>query len=122
VPPIFQPELMATAVLHAIEHPARELWVGWPAIEAILGQRIAPGLLDRYLARAAWDAQQTDALRHHHRDTLDAPLPGDRGAHGEFGGAARSWSLALWLRRRRALVAAAAVVAAALGARALRHA
>jgi NAD(P)-dependent dehydrogenase (short-subunit alcohol dehydrogenase family) len=122
VPPIFQPEPMATAVLHAIEHPARELWVGWPTIEAILGQRIAPGLLDRYLARAAWDAQQT-ALRHHHRDSLDAPLPGDRGARGEFDGVARSWSLALWLRRRRALVAvAAAALAAALGARALRHA
>jgi NAD(P)-dependent dehydrogenase (short-subunit alcohol dehydrogenase family) len=123
VPPIFQPELVAGAVLHAIEHRPRELWVAWPTVKAILGQRVAPGLLDRYLARAAWDAQQTDALRHRHPDSLDAPLPGDRGAHGEFDAAARSFSVALWLRRRRTLVAAAvAVLAAAFGARGLRRA
>jgi NAD(P)-dependent dehydrogenase (short-subunit alcohol dehydrogenase family) len=123
VPPIFQPELVARAVLHAIEHPSRELWVAWPTIEAILGQRVAPGVLDRYLGRTGWDAQQTARLRHRHPDNLDAPLPGDRGAHGEFDDQARSWSIELWLRTHRALLAgAAAALATALGLRALRRA
>jgi NAD(P)-dependent dehydrogenase (short-subunit alcohol dehydrogenase family) len=123
VPPIFQPELVAEAVLHAIEHPSRELWVAWPTVEAILGQRVVPGILDRYLGRTAWDTQQTARLRHRHRDNLDAPLPGDRGAHGEFDDLARSWSAELWLRTHRVLLAGAlAALAGALGLRALRHA
>ncbi len=52
VPPIFQPEVIAEGVLHCLEHPARELWIGWPTIEAIVGQRVMPGWLDRYLAQA----------------------------------------------------------------------
>ncbi len=109
VPPTFQPELMARAVLHAIERPKRELWVGWPTVKAILGQRVMPGWLDGYLAKQAWAAQVTGAVPATGRDNLDAPLPGDRGAHGAFDGEARSFSLELWLRMHRAAVAAAAL-------------
>jgi NAD(P)-dependent dehydrogenase (short-subunit alcohol dehydrogenase family) len=123
VPPIFEPELMAEAVLYAAEHAPRELWVTSTSAKAIVGQRVIPGLLDRYLARTAWDAQQTWRFRHRHPDSLDAPLPGDRGARGEFGDVARSFSLALWMRTHRVLAAgAAAALAAALGVRALRRA
>jgi short-subunit dehydrogenase len=52
---IFQPELMARAVLRAVRQPRREYWVGWPTVKAILGQRVIPGLLDRHLARKAWE-------------------------------------------------------------------
>jgi NAD(P)-dependent dehydrogenase (short-subunit alcohol dehydrogenase family) len=120
VPPIYQPELMAKAVLHAIEHPARELWVGWPTVKAILGQKLIPGLLDRYLGRMAYDAQQTDRFQHRHPDNLDAVLAGDRGAHGEFDDEARANSFEFWMRRHRALLGglAASALIAVLGARA----
>lgn len=113
VPPIYQPEVAARAVLWAIAHPRRELLVGWPVVEAVLGQKLIPGLLDRYLGRRAWGAQQTAALGHGHGDGLDAPLPGDRGAHGEFDAQARSGSAEFWLRIHRVPLAVAALLAAA---------
>jgi NADP-dependent 3-hydroxy acid dehydrogenase YdfG len=85
VPPIFQPEVIARAVLWVADHPTRELWVGWSAVKAILGQKLIPGLLDRYLGRVGYAAQQTDfAVSPGRRDDVDQPLPGDRGAHGDF--------------------------------------
>ncbi|WP_394846720.1 SDR family oxidoreductase [Pendulispora brunnea] len=107
VPPIYQPEVIAEAALYAVEHPARELWIGWSTLKAIVGQRLFPGLLDRYLARRAYDAQQTDALRHAHADNVDVPVPGDRGAHGEFDRWSRRGSTELWLRMHRHAFAAA---------------
>src|SRR5205823_12520962 len=58
VPPIYQPEVIAEAVLRVARKPVRELWLAPSAIEAIVGQRIAPGLLDRYLGSVGYDAQQ----------------------------------------------------------------
>jgi len=111
VPPIFQPELAARAVALAAEHPRRELWVAGSTVKALLGNKIAPGLLDRYLARTGYDSQQTDApIEPDRPDNLADPLPGDRGAHGIFDGEARSRSLQfLALAHRRLLVAGAAV-------------
>jgi short-subunit dehydrogenase len=103
VPPIYQPEVIARAFLHAIERPSRELWIGWSTVKAILGQRFIPGILDRYLARMAWDAQTTDRLPPTGTDNLSAPLPGDRGAHGSFDHEARTKSVELWLRTHRGL-------------------
>ena len=114
VPPIYQPELIARAVMKAIEHPTREMWLGWPTIKAILGQRFIPGYLDHYLARHGYDAQVTDALPPTTQDNVDEPLPGDRGAHGDFDRRARASSPAMWLRMHRSAVAATAA-AAALG-------
>jgi NADP-dependent 3-hydroxy acid dehydrogenase YdfG len=117
VPPIFQPEVIARAVMRAIDRPTRELWVGWPTWKAILGQRVIPGLLDRYLASHGYDAQVTDALRPTYQDNLDAPLPGDRGAHGDFDDRARDKSNELWLRLHRGALGAAALgVVGAVGA------
>ncbi|HET9598750.1 MAG TPA: SDR family oxidoreductase, partial [Anaeromyxobacteraceae bacterium] len=85
VPPIYQPEVIARAAVHAAQHPTRELWIGWSAVKAIVGQRLFPGLLDRYLGRTGYASQQTDEPAAPGRpDNVDAPLPGDRGAHGAF--------------------------------------
>jgi NAD(P)-dependent dehydrogenase (short-subunit alcohol dehydrogenase family) len=94
VPPIYQPEVIARAVVRAARRPTRERWIGWSAATAIIGQRLFPGFLDRYLARHAWESQITEDLpaghpHRHERDNLDAPIPGDRGAHGPFDARAR---------------------------------
>jgi short-subunit dehydrogenase len=121
VPPIYQPEVAARAALYVAEHPTRELWVGWSAVKAIVGQRFVSGWLDRYLGRTGYASQQTDeASRPGRPDDVDAPLPGDRGAHGRFDERARSSCSELFLREHRGALAAAA--AAALGIFAWRRA
>jgi NADP-dependent 3-hydroxy acid dehydrogenase YdfG len=115
VPPVFQPEVIARAVLYVADHPTRELWVGWSAVKAILGQKFIPGLLDRYLGRMGYSAQQTDQpVSPRRRDDVDQPLPGDRGAHGDFDTRAKGWSAELWLRMNRGRIAAGALGLAAL--------
>src|SRR5437762_8094066 len=100
VPPIFQPEMIARAALHLARHPRREMWVGWPAARAIFAQKFIGGLLDKYLARFGWESQMDERridprARH---DNLFQPLPGDRGAHGDFDSRARRSSLELLAR------------------------
>lgn len=122
VPPIFQPEVIARAVLWVADHPTRELWVGWSAVKAILGQKLVPGLLDRYLGRMGYAAQQTDQpVSPGRKDDVDRALPGDRGAHGDFDPRAKGWSAELWFRmnRRRIVGAVAAAAAVVFGYRAL---
>jgi NAD(P)-dependent dehydrogenase (short-subunit alcohol dehydrogenase family) len=109
VPPIFQPEVAAEAILWAVEHERPELYVGWPTVVAVAGNKVAPRLADRYLAWSGYDSQQTDEpVEPDRRDNLWAPLPGDHGAHGAFGPRARSWSWQLWATRHRGWIAAAA--------------
>src|SRR5205085_292350 len=85
VPPIYQPEVIAEAVVYAAEHPSRDLTIGGSSLKAIVAQKIFPSLLDRYLARTGYAAQQGDTLVHPNRpDNLDRPVPGDHGAHGRF--------------------------------------
>jgi NAD(P)-dependent dehydrogenase (short-subunit alcohol dehydrogenase family) len=126
VPPIYQPEVIARAALRAVLRPRREMWIGWSTTKAIVGQRLIPGILDRYLARNAWDAQQTEHLppghpHHHDRDNVDQPIPGDRGAHGPFSDRARNHSTKLWLRTHRGALAFAGLLATALLARSVRR-
>jgi len=99
---IFEPEVAADAIVWAAEHRRRELWVGLPAVEAILGTRLVPGLLDRRLASFAYEGQQTDEpVAPGRRDNLYAPVPGDHGAHGRFSDRAlsTSWQWALDMHR-----------------------
>lgn len=119
VPPIYQPEVIARATVHATLHPRREQWIAWSTTKAIVGQRFIPGFLDRYLARKAWGSQTTTQVPpghplHHDRDNVDAPIPGDRGAHGPFDATARTFSTKLWLRRHRRLLLGCGVAAAAI--------
>jgi len=124
VPPIYQPEAIAQAVLRVAAKPVREMWLAPSAIAAIVGQRLAPGLLDRYLGRRGYEAQQTgEPVAAGRPDNLFAPLPGDRGAHGRFDAEARPRSLEMSARLRAralAVAAAAAGVVAFVGIRAWR--
>jgi short-subunit dehydrogenase len=118
VAPIYQPELAARAIVWAAEHPRRELWVARSTVMAVVANRLAPGLLDRYLARTGYDAQQTDEPVDPDRpDNLDDALPGDRGAHGNFDAEAREHSLQLWAAQHRGgLATVGAALAAAVWA------
>jgi NAD(P)-dependent dehydrogenase (short-subunit alcohol dehydrogenase family) len=103
VPPIFQPELAGEAIFYAADNPRRELVVGWPALKAIYGEKVAPGLLDRYLARTGYEAQQTDEpLDGERTGNLFEPVEGDFSAHGPFDAEAKPRSLLFDLDRRLA--------------------
>ena len=115
VPPIYQPEVIAQAVIDTIAHPVRERWIGWSAIKAILGQMLVPGLIDRYLARKGYSAQQTSEPRPDRPDNLDAPMPRDLGAHGRFDARSRTHSSELWLREHLGTVALASAALVAAG-------
>lgn len=117
VPPIFQPEVAAEAIHYAAHHPRREIRVGWPTVKAVLGNKFIPGLLDHYLARTGYDAQQTDEPEDPDRpDNLWLPLPGDAGAHGRFDGRARGRSLQLVGTTHRGALALGAGLAGAAAA------
>jgi short-subunit dehydrogenase len=122
VPPIFQPEVAARAIVWAAHHPQRQLMVGWPTVKAIVGNAIAPGVADRYLARNGYDAQQTDEPVDPHRpDNLFEPVAGVQAAHGPFDDTSRDRSAQLWARtHRRLLGASAAASAVALALRTRR--
>jgi NAD(P)-dependent dehydrogenase (short-subunit alcohol dehydrogenase family) len=111
---IFQPEVAARAVYWAATHRRRELWVGWPAVQAILGTRIVPGLLDRLLGRTAVDGQHTgEPLPAGRLDNLYQPVPGDHGAHGRFDALAARSSVQVWLDTHRMALAAGLLLLAA---------
>jgi NAD(P)-dependent dehydrogenase (short-subunit alcohol dehydrogenase family) len=114
VPPIFQPEVAARAIVWASRHPQRQLMVGWPTIKAILGNAVAPSAADLYLARTGFDAQQTDEPMEPRPDNLFEPVPGTQAARGPFDEQARRHSLQLWLRTHPLLVSGVAA-AGALG-------
>jgi len=108
VPPIFQPEVAARAILWAAHHDRREVYVGWPTVKAIVGNEIVPGFADRYLARHGYDSQQYDGLADPQRlDNLWEPVPGDHGAHGSFDERATDHSPQLWATTHRSLLAMA---------------
>lgn len=118
---IFQPEVAAEAIYYAALHRRRELWVGWPAVQAILGQRVMPGALDRYLARTAYEGQHTDEPMPAGRsDNLYEPVPGDHGAHGRFDAQATESSAQWWANTHRWLIAGAGMAALYLLGRARR--
>jgi len=109
VPPIYQPELAAKAIVWAADHHRREVYVGAPTTVAILANKLVPGLLDRYLARTNYEAQQTDRPVDRNRpDNLLQPLPGDHGAHGPFDDRASATSPQWWLTTHRTWVLAGA--------------
>ncbi|HSF09517.1 MAG TPA: SDR family oxidoreductase [Nitrospirales bacterium] len=110
VPPIYQPEVMARAIVWSADHDRRELWVGMPTAKTIVGEKFIPGLLDYYLAEVAYTGQQTNIPGNPDRaDNLLTPVPQDRGAHGTFDDQARSSSFQLWASMNRGWLAVAGV-------------
>lgn len=112
VPPIYQPELAARAVLRAAGHPGRrEYWIGGMTAATVLGNRVAPGLLDRYLARTGYESQQTATPREESQpDNLCEPVDerSDHGAHGQFDARAHRHSPQAWASKHHGVLAAAA--------------
>lgn len=102
VAPIYEPEVAARAIFFAATHRRREVWVGFPTVRAILANRIAPGLIDRYLASAGYKGQLTDErLGPDAPANLFEPVPGDYGAHGRFDGMSKTASWEMFTNRHR---------------------
>jgi len=119
VPPIYQPEIPAEAVYWAAHHHRRELWVGYSAVQAIIGTMLAPSFADWYLARTGFKGQQMQGhpVAPGRPDNLFVPVPDKAATHGIFDDQAKTRSPALWTAtHRRMLGGAALAVGAAAGA------
>lgn len=113
---IYQPEVAARAIRFAAYAGRKEIQVGLPAVQAILGDKIASSLLDHYLADTGFKSQQEDEpISRDRRDNLFEPVPGDRGAHGRFDAEASESSAQLWATTNRSLLGIGALALAACG-------
>lgn len=93
VPPVYQPEVPARAIVFAAYAKQREIWVGFPTVKAIMANRIAPGFADKYLAKTGYTGQRTAAVKSPDAPSnLFGPVPGHQGARGDFSKEARSTS------------------------------
>ncbi|MEW6156740.1 MAG: SDR family oxidoreductase [Verrucomicrobiota bacterium] len=116
VGPVYQPEVAAEAIYWAAHQKRREVFVGIPAVKAIVGNKIIPGALDHYLAKAAVEDQQTSEPRDPNQpDNLWKAVPGDHGAHGRFDAQARKTSPQLWATKHRRAIGACGAVLASIG-------
>jgi short-subunit dehydrogenase len=118
-PPVFQPEVSAEAIYFAAHHRRREMFIGWPTLKTVIGNRLVPGYVDRVLAKTGYEGQQYDGLVSPDRqDNLWKPVPVDFGAHGDFDQQAKSSSWLLWADMHQKLIttglSAMAVLAYAL--------
>jgi hypothetical protein len=114
VAPVYKPEVAARAIAEVVRRPRRSTWVGASTVATILANRVAPWLLDRYLARTAVTGQQEPA--HDPPSPLAntwRPLAGDLGAHGEFDDEAHAHSPQAWLTRHRGIALGALALAGA---------
>src|SRR3954454_2397841 len=110
MPPYYQPEVAADAVHWSAHNKRRELYVGFPTVKTIVGNKVAPWLVERVLAKQGFKGQQSDKPADPNRpDNLTAPPPGDPGAHGPYDEKARTSSVQTQISKRRGLVGMAAV-------------
>jgi len=128
VPPIYQPEVAARAVLYAAEHPARrEYWVGASTVATLIGNAVVPGLLDRYLARTGFSSQQTPEKKNPDQpanlwEPADGRTGEDFGAHGEFDRRSTGRSPQLWASQHHGALAGVVATGLAAGLAARRRA
>ncbi len=118
VPPVYQPEVAAEAIVWSAHNRRRELLVGGPTQIAVNGNKIAPALADWYLGQGGYEAQQRpEPVEPKRQDNLWEPVPGDHGAHGSFDDIAKPVSQQLWASMNRGpLAIAAAAVTSIVGA------
>jgi NAD(P)-dependent dehydrogenase (short-subunit alcohol dehydrogenase family) len=129
VPPVYQPEVAARAIARAARRPGRrEYWIGGMTVATIIGNRVMPALLDRYLARTGFSSQQTGEPTSRVRPAnlwqpADSPAGWDFGAHGSFDTESHRHSAQEWLSEHRGSVVAGALLggAAAVATRAIRR-
>jgi len=118
VPPIYQPEPFAEAVVRCFERPVRELPLGWGAQKLCWGQKLSPSAGDLVLLRNGWRQQHTAELKpQDSHDNLLETIPGDPGAHGRFDEQSRESTAWTWLRLhggKQALVGIGVLAGAAL--------
>ncbi len=113
VPPIYQPEVAARAIVFASKNQRREIYVGLPTVIAIIGNKLFPRLGDLYLGRTGVKGQQTDEKADHSKpDNLYEPVGGDPGAHGRFDARAHPHSPQLWTDLHRNWIGGGLLVAA----------
>ncbi len=103
MPPIYQPATVAPLILHAAEHPTRELLAGGSAKALLTTQRISPRLLDALLLRVGFRTQLSDQEKDEGADNLERPLPGWGRSEGSFSRGARSHSAYNWFETRASL-------------------
>jgi short-subunit dehydrogenase len=116
VPPIFSPEVAARAILFAATHRRREVWVGFPTVKAILAGWFAPGLVDRYLARAGYSGQLTnEPASSNAPGNLFQSVAGNWGAEGRFAEGERHRSWQMLATRHRGVVAGLLLATGGLG-------
>jgi NAD(P)-dependent dehydrogenase (short-subunit alcohol dehydrogenase family) len=112
VPPIYQPELAAKAVIYAADHPKRrEYWVGGSTAATLIGNKFFAGLLDRYLGKTGYSSQQTDQPRDPEAprnlwEPADGPGGRDFGTHGIFDTTSTTRSYQLWASQHERLLGA----------------
>lgn len=115
--PVYQPEVGARAIYWAAHHRRRQLHVGLSSVLTIWGNKLAPGLMDRFLARTAVKGQQTDEpLEPGRPDNLWQPVKGDMGARGRFNRESQATSTQLWMATHRDKVGLAVGAALLIGA------
>ncbi len=103
--PIFEPEVPARAIFFAATHKRRDVWVGWPTVKAIMANRIAPGLIDRYLAMTGYSGQLSDKpVAPDAPSNLFEAVPGDYSAHGRFDDRSRKRSIEMFTDRHRTVM------------------
>jgi len=112
VPPIFQPEVGARAIVWAATHRRRELYVGYPSWKTILGTKLFPALTDRLAVRKAWAGQMTSEPRRLAASNLFQAVPGPASSHGRFDSRSRRRSVELWFAENRAWFLPVALVTA----------
>ncbi|MCA1740072.1 MAG: SDR family oxidoreductase [Actinobacteria bacterium] len=119
VPPIYQPEVAADAIYWAAHHKRREMYVGTSTVLTILGNKVAPWIADRYLARTGYQGQQTsEPVEGSYREgNLFEPQSGDPGAHGSFDGQSHASSPQVWATKNRRWLALAGIAVGAALAR-----
>jgi NAD(P)-dependent dehydrogenase (short-subunit alcohol dehydrogenase family) len=126
VPPIYQPELVARAIVHAADHPQRrEYWVGSSTAATLIANAVAPGVLDRYLARTGFTSQQSaePPPPATHEGNLEQPRDTERDytTHGEFDDQAHRVDPQAWASRHHGVLAGAGAAAGAALAAAWRR-
>jgi hypothetical protein len=121
VPPIYQPEVAARAIVWASHHRRRQIYVGLPTLLSIYGNQFFPRLLDRYLAKTGFSSQQaTEPLDDRRADNLFEPATEDYGAHGAFDHKAHRHSPQSWITRNRVWLGTALLIAVSATTRSWR--
>ncbi|MEU6372229.1 SDR family oxidoreductase [Streptomyces sp. NPDC046909] len=120
VAPVYQPEVAARAIVHAAGHGRRrEYWVGGSTVATLIANAVVPGVLDRYLARTGFEAQQDERRDEGARGApgnlwspADGPHGHDHGAHGRFDEESHPGSPQEWMSLRRGQVGKALTIGA----------